>query len=140
MRGRAAPSLVNSRFAIPVPRRCSGAALGDNNPMKITEIVSSESVVRVDGHRSIAFRTHPPLPEEVWKKFCEAGHHGNLWEKCGDLLVWVGPNHLTDTIVNETEQRLTLMENELQNQQNRATDMKQKYLEQISKQTGRPVA
>jgi len=42
--------------------------------------------------------------------------------------------------VNETEQRLTLMENELQNQQNRATDMKQKYLDQISKQTGRPVA
>lgn len=108
--------------------------------MKITEIVSSESVVRVEGHRSIAFRTDPPLSDEVWKKFSEAGHHGNLWEKCDNLLVWVGPNNLTDTVVNETEQRLTLMENELQDQQNRATDVKQKYLDQISKQTGRPVA
>ena len=108
--------------------------------MKITEIVSSESVVRVEGHRSIAFRTDPPLSDEVWEKFRKAGYHGNLWEKCDDLLVWIGPDNLTDAFVNETEHHLTLMENELQNQQNRVTDIKQKYLDQISKQTGRPVA
>ena len=46
---------------------------------------------------------------------------------------------LTTASVNDAEQRLTMAEQALQSDQTRAVNVKQSYLQRISKQTGLPV-
>jgi hypothetical protein len=104
--------------------------------MKIKEIVSEKSEVPLGGPHSVAFRTEPPLSEDV---FINARLNHNFWTQEGDLLVWISDDMLTSASVNDAEQRLTMAEQALQGDQTRAVNVKQNYLQKISKQTGLPV-
>lgn len=107
--------------------------------MKITEIDSSSSEIVSGQERWVVFRTKPPLSDEIWNKFCAAGLQAGFWRKIGDSLVWTGDSALGKEFVDQTEQHLTAVENSLNAAQTRSADIKQNYLSQISKQTGRPV-
>jgi hypothetical protein len=124
--------------------------------MKIIEIVSDRSAVTGNGVRRIAFRTNPPLTDLVWNKFCEDGYQGDRWERHDGLLVWVGDNNLDDSILNDTENRLSRIERNLDRGQVKEQERSQienvsvsrpttnpetdhRYLLKISKKISRPV-